>query len=86
MNETPQNLIKNTIGMTLIDIFSSKWYSMAGMSDTSDPPGGHGGMADASDSKSDGGDIVWVQVPLPAAKTGFTKNADETSSVLLYFR
>ena len=25
-----------------------------------------GGMADASDSKSDDGDIVWVQVPSPA--------------------
>lgn len=25
--------------------------------------GGCGGMADASDSKSDGGNIVWVQVP-----------------------
>ena len=23
-------------------------------------------MADASDSKSDGGDLVWVQVPSPA--------------------
>ena len=26
-------------------------------------------MADASDSKSDGGDLVWVQVPSPASKT-----------------
>ena len=25
-----------------------------------------GGMADAPDSKSGGGNIVWVQVPLPA--------------------
>ena len=25
-----------------------------------------GGMADASDSKSDAGDSVWVQVPSPA--------------------
>ena len=29
---------------------------------------GCGGMADASDSKSDGGDLVWVQVP-PSAGT-----------------
>ena len=28
---------------------------------------GYGGMADASDSKSDGGDFVWVQVPLSAS-------------------
>ena len=27
---------------------------------------GCGGMADAADSKSAGGDIVWVQVPLSA--------------------
>ncbi len=27
---------------------------------------GYGGMADVSDSKSDGGDLVWVQVPLSA--------------------
>ncbi len=27
---------------------------------------GHGGMADAADSKSATGDCVWVQVPLPA--------------------
>ena len=26
---------------------------------------GYGGMADATDSKSVGSDIVWVQVPLP---------------------
>ena len=26
-------------------------------------------MADASDSKSDEGDLVWVQVPSPAVKT-----------------
>ena len=26
-------------------------------------------MADASDSKSDGGDLVWVQVPTSAVKT-----------------
>ncbi len=25
-------------------------------------------MADASDSKSDGGDLVWVQVPSPASR------------------
>ena len=28
-----------------------------------------GGMADASDSKSDVGDYVWVQVPSPACNT-----------------
>ena len=28
-----------------------------------------GGMADASDSKSDVGDYVWVQVPSPALRT-----------------
>ena len=28
-------------------------------------------MADASDSKSDEGDFVWVQVPSPAYKKGF---------------
>ena len=28
--------------------------------------GRSGGMADASDSKSDVGDYVWVQVPSPA--------------------
>ena len=28
----------------------------------------HGGMADASDSKSDNGNIVWVQVPLAAVE------------------
>ena len=27
-----------------------------------------GGMADAPDSKSGDGNIVWVQVPLPAVK------------------
>ena len=35
-----------------------------------------GGMADAPDSKSGGGNIVWVQVPLPAL---------EKSPVLLGF-
>lgn len=28
-------------------------------------------MADASDSKSDAGDCVWVQVPSPAFEKGF---------------
>ena len=27
-------------------------------------------MADASDSKSDEGDLVWVQVPSPALRSG----------------
>ena len=32
-----------------------------------------GGMADASDSKSDVGDYMWVQVPPPAPKTSFER-------------
>ena len=36
-------------------------------------------MADASDSKSDEGDFVWVQVPSPALleNKGFLKNPPE---------
>lgn len=33
---------------------------------------GCGGMADASDSKSDEGDLVWVQVPLSAVNHCFS--------------
>ena len=31
-------------------------------------------MADASDSKSDEGDLVWVQVPSPASSKGYEKD------------
>ena len=37
-----------------------------------------GGMADASDSKSDAGDCVWVQVPSPAFKKDFIPNGMES--------
>ena len=39
-----------------------------------------GGMADAPDSKSGGGNIVWVQVPLPALK----KDSVFTGSFFLF--
>ena len=35
-------------------------------------------MADASDSKSDAGDCVWVQVPSPACKKDFIPNGMES--------
>ena len=41
---------------------------------------GYGGMADAVDSKSTGGDFVWVQVPLSA----FTKAVTKTAAGLAY--
>ena len=40
-----------------------------------------GGMADASDSKSDVGDYVWVQVPSPALM-----NKNRKSRIMLKFR
>ena len=39
-----------------------------------------GGMADAPDSKSGGGNIVWIQVPLPALK----KDSVFTGSFFLF--
>ena len=36
-----------------------------------------GGMADASDSKSDEGNLVRVQVPLPAEKAPFVYNVQK---------
>lgn len=46
-------------------------------------------MADASDSKSDGGNIVWVQVPFPAfffilSKIKKTEAPNTGTSVFLF--
>ncbi len=43
-----------------------------------------GGMADASDSKSDVGDNVWVRVP-PSAPNKNKTNLDEKSKFVLFF-
>lgn len=40
----------------------------------------HGGMADASDSKSDEGNFVRVQVPLPALNKNAESPAKEYSA------
>ena len=38
-----------------------------------------GGMADASDSKSDAGNSVWVQVPSPASRKKKEESANADS-------
>ena len=40
---------------------------------------GCGGMADAQDSKSCGGDLVWVQVPPSASKKRYLRRMSEVS-------